>query len=254
MAEGNKYLLEWSSFGETLKFAKHFAVKGNDGGLFPSDIKDYPLEFLCLPFLLWAAFRFGQREAVTAILILSGIAIWGTLRGFGPFVRGTQNESLLLLQAFMGVASVTTLTLAAVVSERVQVEEQFRHLSASDPLTGLANYRHLITVLEGEIRRSQRTQPPFATLLLDVDGLKKINDLHGHLGGNRALCRVAEALLLSCRAIDTAARFGGDEFALVLPETDEDAAGQVARRFSQHLAEDGEIPPLSVSVGTAVYP
>src|SRR6266571_3232452 len=73
------------------------------GGLFPSRVKNYPLEFLCLPLLIWAGFRFAQREAASAVVVLSGIAIWGTLHGFGPFVRAAHNESLLLLQAFMGV-------------------------------------------------------------------------------------------------------------------------------------------------------
>jgi diguanylate cyclase (GGDEF)-like protein len=224
------------------------------GGLLPTRSKDYPLEFLCIPLFIWPAFRFGRREAAIAILIMSGIAIWGTLRGLGPFVRDTPNESLLLLQAFMGVSALMTLTLAAVVAERRQAENRLRQLAVRDPLTGLANYRQLITELEGEIRRSQRTGRPFAVLLLDLDGLKKINDRHGHLVGSRALCRLADALRASSRVIDTAARYGGDEFTLILPETDEAAAEQVARRIAERLATDREPPVLSASAGVAVFP
>jgi diguanylate cyclase (GGDEF)-like protein len=224
------------------------------GGLFPAEVKNYPLEFLCIPFLVWAAFRFRQREVATAIVVLSGIAIWGTLRGVGAFSRWTQNEALLLLQAFMGVTAVMALALAAVVSERRAAEEQLRHLSVTDALTGLGNYRRLIAALDFEIRRSGRTERPFAMLFFDVDDLKKINDGHGHLAGNRALCRVAEALQAACRATDTAVRFGGDEFALVLPETAEAAALPVARRILEHVERDGEGPPVSLSMGVAVYP
>src|SRR5437016_4250999 len=224
------------------------------GGLFPSRVKNYPLEFLCFPFLIWAAFRFAQREAASAVVVLSGIAIWGTLHGFGPFVRATRNESLLLLQAFMGVTSVMTLALAALVAERSQVEERLRQLAVSDPLTGLANYRQLTYAIDAEIKRYQRTERPFAVVLLDMDGLKKINDSHGHLVGSLALCRVAETLFGSCRAMDTAARFGGDEFAVVLPETDDAAAWHVARRLSERVARDGEKPPLSGRGGVARYP
>ena len=224
------------------------------GGLFPSDNKNYPLEFLCIPFLLWAAFRFGPRETAIAVLLLSGSAIRGTLHGFGPFVRETPNESLLLLQAYMGVASVTALMLAAVVSERQEVEKQLRHLSVSDPLTGIANYRQLIDRLQAEIERSERTARSFAVLFVDLDGLKEINDRHGHLVGNRALCRVVEGLRLSCRAIDIPARFGGDEFAVLLPETDEAEAWQVGRRVSELLARESETPSISVSLGVAIYP
>lgn len=223
-------------------------------GLFPSRSKDYPLEFLCIPLLIWPAFRFRRREAATAILVVSGIAIWGTLRGFGPFARESPNESLLLLQAFIGVTALMTLTLAAVVSERQAAEERLRQLAVTDPLTGLANYRSLTTVLEGEIKRAQRTERPFALLLVDLDGLKRINDRHGHLVGSRALCRLADALRASSRSIDTAARYGGDEFALILPETEEAAAQRVARRIAERLATDTETPAVSASVGAAVYP
>ncbi len=223
------------------------------GGLLPSR-KDYPLEFVCIPFFLWAAVRFRAREAATAILVLSAIAIRGTVLGFGPFVRDAPNESLLLLQAFMGVVSVMTLILTAAVSERKRVEAQLRHLSVSDALTGLGNYRQLTTVLEAEIQRSQRTERRFAVVFVDVDRLKQINDRHGHVVGSRALCRVAEVLRGSCRAVDTAARFGGDEFALVLPEADAAAAERVVQRIGERLAQDSERPRVAASLGVAVYP
>ena len=223
------------------------------GGYLALSAHNDPVAFLCLPVFLWAAFRFDQRVPATAILILGGIAVWGTLHGTGPFARPSPNESLLLLQAFLAVTAVMTLTLGAAVTERRRAEAELRQLAASDPLTGLANYRQLITVLEAEIKRSQRTGRPFAVVMLDVDALKRINDRHGHLAGSRALCRVAEALRSSCREIDTAGRYGGDEFALILPETEADAAWEVMQRMAERLAGDGEAPAVSVSAGVAVY-
>lgn len=216
--------------------------------------ENYPLEFLCVPFLVWAAVRFGPQEATAAVLVLSGVATWGTLQGSGPFVRATQNESLLLLQAFSGVMAVMTLTLAAVVAERKHAEEKVMLLATTDPLTGLANYRKLVEILEAEIERSDRTGRAFSVLLLDLDGLKKINDKHGHLVGSQALCRLANILRVHCRVIDTAARYGGDEFALCLPETRAKAAYQIAGRICERLADDHEKPILSASLGIAEYP
>lgn len=129
-----------------------------------------------------------------------------------------------------------------------------RQLAAKDALTGLANYRTLVDVLESEIRRSERTKREFALVLFNLDGLKHINDRYGHLTGNAALCRLADALSITCRDIDTAARFGGDEFALVLPETAAGSANLVAQRIRNSLADDGRGIKLSASIGVAGYP
>lgn len=232
-------------------FATGWVVFGKP---FHTELKNYPLEYLCIPFLIWAAFRFGRRKAATALCALSMIAVWGTLHGYGPFARESQNTSLLLMQAFMGIVAITTLALAAEVTEHKHAEERVRNLAVSDPLTGLANYRQMVEALETEIKRFGRNERPFVVLLLDLDGLKKINDALGHIVGSRALCRLADMLRLYSREMDTAARYGGDEFVLILPETDAEAARLVAQRISKRLAEDGEEPKISVSIGTAVYP
>jgi diguanylate cyclase (GGDEF)-like protein/PAS domain S-box-containing protein len=140
------------------------------------------------------------------------------------------------------------------VTRQRELEDHLRRQAASDPLTGLANYRHLVDGLDTEIKRSKRTTREFALLLFDVDGLKLINDRHGHMVGSQALCRLADVLSSCCRDIDTSARFGGDEFALVLPETNAKSANGVARRICESLANDDKGPKLSVSVGVAVYP
>jgi diguanylate cyclase (GGDEF)-like protein len=217
-------------------------------------VKNYPLEYVCFPFLIWAAFRFGRRKAATALCILAIVATWGTVRGYGPFVRSSQNTSLLLLQSFMAVVAVTTMVLAAESTEHKRAEEHVRQLADSDPLTGLANYRRLLEFLDSEIKRYGRSHKPLAILLLDLDHLKKINDTYGHLVGSRALCRLADILRLNSREIDLAARYGGDEFVVVLPETESEAAAQVAVRITRRLRTDSEDPPLSASFGVAVYP
>jgi diguanylate cyclase (GGDEF)-like protein/PAS domain S-box-containing protein len=144
--------------------------------------------------------------------------------------------------------------IAVDVTEQRVLEEHLRSQALSDSLTGLANHQRLFEVLHAEICRSKRTAREFSVLLLDLDGLKAINDRFGHLAGNRALCRLAQIMADCCRSIDTAARQGGDEFALVLPETGAGAATLVARRICELLAKDTEEPALSVSVGVASYP
>ena len=140
------------------------------------------------------------------------------------------------------------------ITKQRELEDRLRQQAASDPLTGLANYRRLADVLHTEIKRCERTRREFAVLLFDLDGLKLINDHYGHVIGSQALCRVAAVLSFCCRNIDTAARFGGDEFALVLPETNAEAAKLVVRRICESIANDGKGPKLSISVGVAIYP
>ena len=100
------------------------------GGVLPTNAKNYPLDFLCVPVLVWAAFRFGPRETATTAVMLSGIALWGTLHGFGPFAKDTLNESLLLLQLFMGCTAVMALVFAVVVLDRKRAEEVHARLAA----------------------------------------------------------------------------------------------------------------------------
>jgi diguanylate cyclase (GGDEF)-like protein len=223
-------------------------------GLFISGTRKYPLEYLCVPFLIWAASRFGQRVAALAMLVMSGIAILGTAHGYGPFALPSPNQSLLLLLAFLSVGALMTLVLASEANERRQAEREARNLAVVDPLTGLGNYRKLIDGLETEIKRSERMRRTFAFVLMDLDGLKQINDDHGHTIGNRALCRLADVLQIHCRSIDTPARYGGDEFALILPECGERFARVIASRICDRLAHDGESPTLSLSIGYAVWP
>lgn len=223
-------------------------------GRFPSDVKTYPLEFLCAPLLTWTAFRFGSTQVATAVFAISTTAVWGTTRGYGPFVRATPNESLLLLQIYMSVTATMGLALAAVLEEYRRAERQLLELSATDPLTELPNYRRLVDVLRAEIARTDRTGRVFSVLFLDLNGLKRINDTYGHIVGSRAICRVADALRRQIRTTDTAARFGGDEFAVVLPEAARAGAIQLAHRIADALASSDELPVVTVTIGVAEYP
>ncbi len=144
--------------------------------------------------------------------------------------------------------------LGGALLDQARLFDQVRSMAVSDSLTGLANYRRLISVLEAELDRSRRTQRPFSVVLLDMDGLKSVNDQFGHLTGSRALVRIGKLLRNHSRAIDTAARYGGDEFAVVLPEAGRDIAARVVGRIRERLAAETEVPALSFSAGVAAFP
>jgi len=126
--------------------------------------------------------------------------------------------------------------------------------AATDALTGLANFRRLSETIESEIKRSERTARTFAVLVFDLDGMKQIYDNQNHLAGTRALSRLANIFRFFCRSIDTVAWYGGDEFAIILPETGAKDTDAVVRRICECLTNDRENLSLSVRVGAAVYP
>lgn len=141
--------------------------------------------------------------------------------------------------------------------ERVEILEKLKELAITDDLTKLYNSRHFYEQLANEINRFNRYQRPLSLLLIDVDHFKEFNDTYGHLEGDKVLHKVA-GLITSClRAMDTGYRYGGEEFTVILPETNSDAAMAVAERINNvvknELFIEGIQKDLSVSIGVTQY-
>ncbi len=215
-----------------------------------------PQQLLPAALFLVAAIGFYRRLKDTPTAFDRAIYIAAGMNAFSHFFS---SQSELVMDAPSVVAQLLRVSSYAIVLggallDNVRLFDQVRHLAASDALTGLANYRRFLDVLNAEMERSGRTRRPFAVVFLDLDGLKKINDTLGHAVGSRAIVRMGETLRSLCRTVDTAARYGGDEFALILPETTAEAASRVVQRINARLAEDTESPRLTASIGVAVYP
>jgi len=167
-------------------------------------------------------------------------------------------EDLKLIQSFA--------THAAIVMERnvfFNRAEELKKLTITDPLTGLLNRRYLNERLKDELARSERYGHHLSLLMLDLDGFKYCNDTMGHLFGDKTLKDIAETLLNTVRSMDIVARYGGDEFMVILPETEETLAIDIAERLRSNVEKYAVLPrnaagkgphTLSSSIGIACYP
>jgi len=140
---------------------------------------------------------------------------------------------------------------------RRQIDE-LSALVSTDALTGLFNFRHFETVLQAEMDRSKRSGIPTSLVLVDADHFKAVNDTYGHEAGNLALQHLANILRGEVRTTDIVCRYGGEEFAMIFPETHLNLAVKVADRIREQIArrlvmvDDGEVR-LTVSMGASVY-
>lgn len=212
--------------------------------LFPAAI------FAVAALLFWKRLRISSSG-------LDYVLFWAAVLNVACHIAASLSAHVLdapFVTAQVLKVSSYAIMLGGALLDNARMFEQVRQLAVTDPLTGLANYRRLLDAIHGELDRSSRTHRPFAVVLFDMDGLKQINDRYGHLVGSRAICRLAQVLRVHCRTTDTAARYGGDEFALVLPEATPEITERVIRRICARLANDGGVPAFSVSSGAAFYP
>ena len=236
-----------------------YAIFGN--GL-PSTLPSLPLTFVILPFVIWAALRFEQREVATLNALVCTLAVWHTLAGRGPFAAMPPQTSSLLLLAFTSTAVITGLALNAVVGERsraidalAKALKSLKEDAIRDPLTGLYNRRFLQDYLARELLRAKREGIRVAVIMIDLDHFKRVNDTKGHGVGDFVLMEIAALLKRHIRGSDIACRYGGEEFTLVLPNASTQSARSRAEAICAAVREESDrLVGVTASLGVAIYP
>lgn len=196
---------------------------------------------------VWLAWmQIGQAGRYRLVWVMIGLALFLMLdRRLQPLTFTLQtglydgrSAATALLVSLLWLGGLVGLR--ALLRDLQNQEKALRQLATHDDLTGLANRRHVLDFLRGELRRQGRTGHPLSVLLLDVDRFKRINDQFGHAAGDQAIIAVADACRADLRATDLCGRIGGEEFLVVLPETNGEAALVAAERLRERIAT-GEV-------------
>jgi two-component system, cell cycle response regulator len=214
-------------------------------------------------------YRLGERDGIEFVRDAQARGCWA------PIIILTGHGALEVDHAAMRAGAMDYLEKGQITGpllerslryavERSKALRSLRELAIHDELTGLYNRREFDRLLSEEIARSKRTHRPMSLVMLDLDKFKSVNDTHGHPVGDVVLQHASNVLRRQVRVIDRVARYGGDEFALILPDTIAKGAMLLANRLAQVIIEDpcrlpGEDPgvpgvPISFSLGVAEYP
>ena len=255
----------WEENSTTLTGLAQDGIEQSDG---VTDIADFPAT--------WAVLRTAQPRVVYQdaaddaaaearalaemggrTLLMLPLTVGGRAIGLAELIsfRAARHFSSGEVQVFQTMAST-----AAAGLENVRLLEQLRHAADIDQVTGSNNHRYLQERLRQEVARAARNRSSLSVLMLDLDEFKPINDRYGHADGDRVLRDVARTIRSVVRAHDIVARYGGDEFVVVMPDTSEEGAQEVARRVilgisdRRHELSDGSLARVGVSGGLAMYP
>jgi diguanylate cyclase len=218
---------------------------------------DSPLLNLFLLVVIFSALTLGRLVTLLELGIITAFYLYGAYSMDGSSIFGYMVFSHLMLEfaPFVLVAYVTSLLAADIGFARAHVQR----LADTDALTGLSNMRAFNQALARHNNRLRNQQDPMSVLMIDIDNLKIINDRHGHETGNVAIRTVAEAIKGSVRADDLVARYGGDEFVVLLPSAPESAAKRAGERILARITDQPveaghERLGISVSIGLASLP
>jgi diguanylate cyclase (GGDEF)-like protein len=197
--------------------------------------------------------RTGLAYALcTAAAAAVGLLFVRAALSFAPSLKAEFSGDPLTYVYVFVVTAVVFLALGYVLGRRI---DEFRRLSTTDPLTGLANRRAFEDRLREEWLRSRRYGTPLSLLMVDIDGLKRINDEQGHAAGDAVLRAAAAAIAATLRRTDFGARWGGDEFAILSPSTKVDAAERLGQRLIDQLRRQSPLEkmPVTASIGVSTF-
>jgi len=223
----------------------------NSGGI------DSPLLNLYLLVIIVSALTLGKLTTLLEFIMITAVYFYlGQDKNTESIYSMTEfGEMMILFSPILLVGYVTTLLAADVQYAR----QELVMLSDTDELTGLKNRRAFKSELSNEVKKSIRYKRPFSIMMLDADNLKHVNDRYGHAVGDKLIVTLSRTIQESLRSTDILARYGGDEFVVMLPETNDSRTIEVAERIraaveNTSFSADGDRVSSTLSIGIACYP
>jgi len=217
---------------------------------------DSPLINLYLLVIIFSALTLGKMVTLLEFTLISAAYFYLAQSNFeeGSYSILDFSEMIMTFAPYLLVAYLTSLLAADLKNAREGLEQ----LSDTDELTGLKNRRAFNSALEAEVKKATRYSRVFSVLMLDADDLKPVNDRFGHATGDRLIISIAQVVQESLRETDILARYGGDEFVVILTETAKDRAVEVAERIrasveNTSFSEAGERVSSTISVGISCF-
>jgi len=217
---------------------------------------DSPLMNLYLLVIIFSALTLGKIVTLLEFALISTVYFFFAQPGFyhESFSISRFSEMIMTFAPYLLVAYLTSLLAADLKHAREGLEQ----LSDTDELTGLKNRRAFNAAMDAESKKATRYNRRFSVLMLDADDLKAVNDRHGHAVGDKLICSIARVIQDSLRETDLLARFGGDEFVVILTETPHDRAIEVAERIraaveNTSFSADGERVSSTISIGVSSF-
>jgi diguanylate cyclase (GGDEF)-like protein len=239
-------------------------------------LPDMPkVQFLVMPAVLLASFRLGPLGAALSTVIVAIVGSIGTVLSQNLGAIGPDEMTLHIFgfQLYLAVLFLSSLPIGSAMAQRAHLEQdlveekeradrfaaEMAHLASVDDLTGLASRRHFLEQLSAMIGDAQTNGDPITLAVFDIDHFKPINDQYGHAAGDAVLRAMAAACRSAIRSEDLIGRIGGEEFAMVMPHTDQAAAFAIVERLREAVAEtriatgEGQTVSVTISIGLAQY-
>lgn len=209
--------------------------------------------FLLIPLLLWAILRLGFKVTFISTLIISVIMILIISNDQSSFQSSTELEELLQLQFYLSVILISVFGVGVLVNERNILLSNLQTQLNHDPLTGALTRSSFMGFLDIEFHRLQRYRTPFSLVMIDIDYFKLVNDTYGHLPGDEVLKEVTHIIKNELRGTDSLSRWGGEEFILLLPNTNRVSAFEISERCRSKVEKYNFNIDQKVTISLGVY-